>query len=806
MTSAITPDPAIHNVPAVDSGQFTVQDAQQLIAWGEQLLRLIEQAIAHALLNVTVLGVQPFVALQQFGEEVLGGATDVGSLISGIGGNAITDVVNLLLKIQQIIDHIVQTLNPSLGTGNPVTSLVTNLEGSLGGLFGKIFSNGDGTATAVDGVTSNGDGTATVVPSLGDLSGYSLFENLDGTAMSVIELLQNVAGAAGSLGGNLTKSVGNVQLIIDNVANAVGLGGSGHSVSTVLAALEDFPYENVTSILGSAHLGADVQAIVDQLANAFGHSGTGHTLANLLSYAEAIPNTVVTDVLGGANLGADVQAIVDKVVNAMGVSGTGHTLATLLSSLEAIPGDVVTGITSGNSITTDVQDVVNSVYNAVENVTTGVNQAVTTVESGLGSFFSGLFNSFTGGGAATASASQAVTAALGVYATTATNNLNIGGLTGLSVASLNHALQLSSIGTGGSNSGGLYETINISGYATQSVITAAQPTGPGFTLSSGIYSGSNNPTLGVSALNNIGVVNGGGAHWLSNSIGYEFAYFPTVTTTDYQIVSMNLGALGGSGPTLLAGRSDSTMSTFVGAFLWGGQLFLGCYVSGVWTQFDVVLHTAISGALYELVLGSAATSSLYTIEVLCNGSALISLTDTSHISQVGSSFRYGGLGMTQPFSGSQYGPTADIAVWGIADNAPPATIGSGFRAYASSNHSVSAGAIPGTAFDTVQYQTGDFTYNATTGVLTVGVTGHYLFSGRIVASGANIIGLDHNGSQVALGIYDSSETASALSTPVYCVAGDTVQPTISTSVTMDAGTVGASTFWTFALMNCGTLS
>lgn len=88
--------PSIHNVPAIDSGLPQPADWAQIIAWGETLITQIENAVAQALLGITVLGVKPFVALQQFGNETLGAVTNFETLIAGLGGTDAAGVVTYL--------------------------------------------------------------------------------------------------------------------------------------------------------------------------------------------------------------------------------------------------------------------------------------------------------------------------------------------------------------------------------------------------------------------------------------------------------------------------------------------------------------------------------------------------------------------------------------------------------------------------------------------------------------------------------------------------------------------------------------
>ncbi|MGB9223557.1 hypothetical protein [Mycobacterium sp.] len=69
MTFPITPNPSIHFVPARDSGAITLQDVQWLEAQGANFINGIAQAVAKALLGVTVLGVQPLQALANFAAD-----------------------------------------------------------------------------------------------------------------------------------------------------------------------------------------------------------------------------------------------------------------------------------------------------------------------------------------------------------------------------------------------------------------------------------------------------------------------------------------------------------------------------------------------------------------------------------------------------------------------------------------------------------------------------------------------------------------------------------------------------------------
>ena len=445
----------------------------------------------------------------------------------------------------------------------------------------------------------------------------------------------------------------------------------------------------------------------------------------------------------------------------------------------------------------------------------------------MGSVLGGFFDAFTG-----ASRCDCIGRAgyfrsgTGLYSTTAANNQNIGGMSGLSVASINHALQLSSVGSGSSS--GTFATVNFSSYANQSTLSGILTNAAAGSLSS---TGTGNPlkptgSSALSSVNDIGVTGGNAAWQAPTGNGFCIDYFPTATTTDYQVVSMALGSLGSySGEVMLIGRSSSDVSTCVIGYLNQAFAYLGCFVGGSWTLLDSTAHNQVAGALYELVCGNEPSSNIYEYQLLCNGTALISLTDSSHISQVGSSYRYAALGQANYVGtaytngGIAYAPNTQVnppavSQWGIADNAPPAVIGSGFLTYRASTSGVTisnGGPFPlgSGCFDTVEWNTPDLTYNSSTNVITVGVTAWYAVGVRLLPSnGANFLPvIYHNGSIPPGGMGGSYNDAAYFS--VYCVAGDTLQSGYSNgpnaSILGSSSTLGTS-YWSVTLSNAGTLS
>lgn len=714
MTSNLTPDPAIHNVPTGDSDAITLADAEFFLAQGAALLNQVANYVALALLNITILGIKPFAALQAFGQDPAG---VISTAIFALGGSG---------------------------------------------------------------------------------SGIVAFETA----------LRNIPGA-----------------------NIVG---------TISAAL----ISGVTT--------AD-QAILDAIANALGHSGTGHTAAQVQGYLANIPGSLVS---GATSI---EQQIVDNIANALGISGTGHSVATVSTALGAIPGgniigsvaaSLISGVTSTEQQITDaVYQAINggsSVGNAVSTIKTGLTTvagnasnavgqltdaadnvlnvasgdltaATTTLGNALAGAFATLQNALTGGSSAAASPAAAASSLVQQVSILSSVNSQVGGTTGLSVSSVNQALQRSSIGSGAGTSG-VFATVDFATHANQSTLSGM------FTPCSG------SPGVGGTKVTKIGVTSGAAAWQLpGSSATWDWECYPTPSTSDYQVVSMVLGAandLGNAsgGPTqYLIGRSNAAMTTCVYAEIGEGPFAsLHCMVGGTDTQFATAAHTPVIGGVYELALGNEIAGNPYTFQLLCNGVPVVTYTDTSHVSQVGSSYRYAGFGMQWGTSSSHPVP-ATVSQWGLADNAPPSVIGSGFRQYRSNTAGVSISTtgtptlLPNSLFDTNQWLTADLTSApATANKVTVSIPGWYMVTicYRILTGGVHLWPvLYHNGSAVQQGNLvpevGSNYNAPAQSTfLVYCAAGDTLQPGIfvSSSTSIYGEATGSYSYWEVALVNCGTLS
>lgn len=681
----------------------------------------------------------------------------------------------------------------------PVTALIDNIDGTVSGLSELIF-HGDGTA-----VFSAPDQP---LHSLNPL--MSLFDQFDGTVMSVARVMANASIAAHAVGTpvatNLTNAVANVQLGLDAIANALGHFGPGHSPADIFNYLQSFPAGLINGVT------AIEQQIIDLINQAF----------NVLSGTGLAPSSLTSSIQNA--LGGLLPAVIDNF------DGTAGALANIVNNVDGTATYV--GQQSSNAVQTLIDNAdgtAMSLAAAMNNALAGAQQTGANLISGVAGVWGSIFGALSGAPTpAAATPAQAYAALQNQQAVTANSSANIGGLTGLTVASVNQALQRSVIGSGAGIGGGVYATINFSGYANQSDLTGI------FTAVSARY----DFDFGSSTTTAIGI-QGGTCAWLGPANHGEVAYYATATTSDYQVVSMVLSSLNDIAHTGivyasngLLGRCNTAMTTYVGLNIGNGKATLFTSVAGSVTDFWVVAHTAIAGAVYELVLGNSGISNPYSISAYCNGVQIgTTYVDGSHVSQVGSSFRNSGIAMANEGGGLV---PASLSSWGVADNAPPTVIGSGFRAYrastsagtlvAASPSTWTTGAVswtvwtlPASAFDTIQWQTSDTTWDSSTNTVTVAIAGWYqvTVSNMVsVSSGGAIAAcVFHNGALAqsgTSGIYSAGNGPVMQSTfSIYCAANDTLAPGIlesSAGSALQGDTSGVGTYFQVTLANCGTLS
>jgi hypothetical protein len=175
----------------------------------------------------------------------------------------------------------------------------------------------------------------------------------------------------------------------------------------------------------------------------------------------------------------------------------------------------------------------------------------------------------------------------------------------------------------------------------------------------------------------MGITSGAAAQQAGATSGvFDAEVFPTQTVTDYQVITATLGPLNdlasGQAVTYLIGRVNSARDTYIYAVIQPTGISLVAVVSGVATTFAAVsVPTLSTGGTIKMILGDPSSSSPYAMQVLYNGTPVITYTDSSHVSQLGASYRYVGLQMYSLAAGVKYPPA--IRTVNYQDNPPAPT-------------------------------------------------------------------------------------------------------------------------------------
>ncbi|WP_077104094.1 hypothetical protein [Mycobacterium terramassiliense] len=188
--------------------------------------------------------------------------------------------------------------------------------------------------------------------------------------------------------------------LVNAVLNALGLGAFAGPLDTMLANFET-AVENhlVTPLQGAAN---EIQSIIDAIANALGLTGTGHSIptvqTQLADYVQHLAATGLYDASAGfANLGSSLLKGLD--------AATGDFVGTV-DSAATIAGQ------AASTVQANAQGALDSIVQAAQNDASLVNQTVATAKAELVSFFSGLTAAFSGGNTSSPPAASAADAVL----------------------------------------------------------------------------------------------------------------------------------------------------------------------------------------------------------------------------------------------------------------------------------------------------------------------------------------------------------------------------------------------------------
>lgn len=238
-------------------------------------------------------------------------------------------------------------------------------------------------------------------------------------------------------------------------------------------------------------------------------------------------------------------------------------------------------------------------------------------------------------------------------------------------------------------------------------------------------------------------------------------------------------------------------------------LYLGCVVSGVWTQWAAVGHAFRPGAIYSLDAGSLGGDRQYRVQA--NGATIYLHNEVGTASHKGSGYRAtgGGAEWRVGYDGFNYYPAfpSQVAAFYMADNTTPTLLSSLGRAFRTSATTVSFPTVntyynlPAGFFDTLDYSTPDMVWDGTAGSWTVTRRANYIVSVMLATNNTAMSGVPNlmvNGASVARG------NTGILSTLIYVSPmnpGDVLTlryQTATASVQLWGSVDGSSTYFQIA--------
>ncbi len=669
------PTPGIHNPPGGGGPLPTPIPLQQLGATMQFFLDVFIGKIAIAFGGIEILGWHPFQFLADWGQARIDQANANYLLAATADG-----------KAQDALDFIAQMVDGILGTGHTVGDFVDWLQdtsanaatsisqwnsvisGLAVGDFSGLLAFFEGIPTDIAAAAADG---AAALDKLVHVSVAGIYDAAAGFGNLATSLLKNLtptggnigqfdaAGLAGALGGALTFGGTALSTFFGNINSSGGLLASGltgafngavtlggNSFTNLLQYLNSsgqFAAGQLTgAINGGLTLGGVTLSTLVTNINSSGQilaAGITGALGTTLTVGGVQLGTLFTNInSSGQILGAGITGAINTAATVAGtaigtVATNANAAVTNINSLiSGVSGSVIADVTNViNTANTNAQGVINAVNNAAAGVTSGASSllsvAATNLSALLGSAPTNLLGT-TGvyGQAATDSAYAAVAAAAAAQAAEQTR-IN---------SAFNAVFNVSP-----ATAGNVSQTIDFTSMANQTGMSGIMLPG----------TGSGNGYLGVTS---------GQAMWQGgtsalNSVG-DLEVFPTTTTSDYQVVTVTLGSLNDS-PTsnkvegYVLARCNSARDTFLMLRIYtnGSNIVvsLHCMVSGTFTTFSgaaAIVATAAPGGSLRWVIGDPTSASEYALQVLYNGTPVITYTDSSHISQKGSSYRYVGLG------------------------------------------------------------------------------------------------------------------------------------------------------------------
>ncbi len=564
---------------------FTWQQLQQIVA---NLVNEFLRQVAVALGAIEIFGFKPYEALVEIGEKIQAGVDNFNILLTAFGLPTVNDVATLLSNqandFATFLAATGQATFAALGAAlQALIDFLTAIPANLlsGAMPTTVTLSGTQLGTLLQYINSSGQFAAAQLT--GALNSGLTFS---GTALSVLLQYLNSSGqfSAAQLTGGINT--------------AVTFGGT--QLGTLLQ-----------------YLNSSGQFAAGQLTGAINGSLTlgGVTLSTLVT-----------------NINSSGQILAAGITGALGTGLTvgGVTLSTLFTNINSAGQLLGPGITGAiNTAATVAGQTIGTIQANAQGLVQGINNAAAGVTSGASSL---LADATTNLGLLLGAAPQFLQGlGAGVFGQQATNDAYAAAAQARADQAAEQARIRSAFNAvfnvAPTTTGNVNLTIDFSGMANASNM-------------SGVMSPGNT---------NMGITSGVAVRQVTTA-GDDKEVFPTVTTSDYQVITVTLGSLNNGYALEIMGRCNSARTTYTCINIQPGlgglfNVNLAFYVSGTLTNPTYNSVALSSGGVLKFILGDPSSASPYAMQVLYNGTPIITYTDSSHVSQLGASYRYVGLRM-----------------------------------------------------------------------------------------------------------------------------------------------------------------
>lgn len=630
------PTPGIHNPPGGGGPLPTPIPLQQLGATMQFFIDVFVGKIAIAFGGIEILGWHPFQFLADWGQARIDQANANYLLAATADG-----------KAQDALDFIASMVDGILGTGHTVgdfvdwlqdtsanaTTSISQWNSVISGLavgdFSGLLAFFEGIPTDIAAAAADG---AAALDKLVHVSVAGIYDAAAGFGNLATSLLKNLtptggnigqfdaSGLAGALGGTLTFGGTALSTFFGNINSTGGLLASG--LTGAFNGAVTLGGNSFTNLL--QYLNSSGQFAAGQLTGAINGSLTlgGVTLSTLVT-----------------NINSSGQLLAAGITGALGTGLTvgGVTLSTLFTNINSSGQLLGAGLTGAiNTAATVAGQAIGTIQANAQGLVEGINNAAAGLLSGGSTL---LADAATNLNLLFASAPQYLQGLGGVFGQSATNDAYAAAAAAQAAQAAEQARITSAFNAvfnvSPATAGNVSVTTDFSGMANASNMSGVMSPG--------------NTTIGITS----GAAALQGPPYSTTFPG-DAEVFPTQTVSDYQVITATLGSLNDLGTTFVIGRCNSARNSYVAVEISASltspptRIRLTTFVSGTRTILaSTDVATPSLGASLRLILGDPSSSSPYAMQVLLQGTPIITYTDSSHVSQLGASYRYVGLVMSQ---------------------------------------------------------------------------------------------------------------------------------------------------------------